>query len=177
MKTKPSSEYVLLGAMMLGPKHGYDILKFLDSALESTWYVSTSQLYALLKKLEAEGLLDSTIHAQDARPSKRVFSVSPAGKKTFLDWVYSPTDHVRDLRIEFLAKLFFLHRLSLKGGSRLIEKQCKILEEIRKSIQHRKRREKDPYDLLVLESKIVSVEAWLRWLITHAKPFTAGVGQ
>ena len=74
MKTKPSTEYVLLGALFLGPKHGYEIMQFLDSTLQSTWQVSTSQLYALLKRLEHDGLLESNLERQETRPSKRVFS-------------------------------------------------------------------------------------------------------
>jgi len=48
VKTKPSTEYALLGALMAGPKHGYEIMQFLSTALGSTWHIGTSQLYALL---------------------------------------------------------------------------------------------------------------------------------
>ncbi|MBW2616231.1 MAG: PadR family transcriptional regulator, partial [Deltaproteobacteria bacterium] len=59
MKTKPSTEYALLGALMSGSKHGYEILQFINTALGSTWYVGTSPLYVLLKRLERDGLLHS----------------------------------------------------------------------------------------------------------------------
>ena len=69
------------------------------------------------------------------------------------------------------------HGIVREGLKSLIEKQSEALEKTRKSIQHRKEMEKDPYGQLVLESKIASVEAWLKWLIKHAKPFTTGSGQ
>ncbi|MBW1730137.1 MAG: PadR family transcriptional regulator [Deltaproteobacteria bacterium] len=171
MKTRPASEYALLGALMSGPKHGYEILQFLDSSLGSTWYVGTSQLYSLLKRLEREGLVVSSVEPQETRPSKRVFSITPEGKKAFESWVYCPTEHVRDLRIEFLAKLFFFHYLSLKGGSQLLVAQIQVLEQIKERLKEKQQKEKDPYSMLVLRFKMTTLEAWLQWLIKEATPF------
>ena len=171
MKTKPSTEYVLLGTLFSGQKHGYEIMQFLESALESTWRVSTSQLYVLLKRLEGEGLLQSNVETQETRPSKRVFCLTRAGKNAFLEWLRSPTERVRDLRIEFLAKLFFFHRLSLKGGNELVSTQVKALEEIEGRIQKRQDRENDPFNILVLGIKVMTVESWLQWLGMEATQF------
>jgi DNA-binding PadR family transcriptional regulator len=171
MKTTPATEYALLGTIMPGPKHGYEILQFLDNALDSTWHISTSQLYVLLKKLEKDGLANSTVETQDTRPSKRVFSLTPAGKKAFLSWLHAPSQHVRDLRIEFLAKLFFFQCLSLKGAEGLIEAQVQILERSRKRILKKQGAAKDSYNKLLFGFKLVTVEAWLQWLLNQARPF------
>ncbi len=174
MKTKPSTEYALLGALMTGPKHGYEIMQFLGTALGSTWHIGTSQLYTLLKRLEGDNLLRSSLETQDTRPSKRIFSLTAEGKKLFLDWLHAPTEHVRDLRIEFLTKLFFFNRLSLKGGSELVLAQTKVLEQIRERIKQREEKEKDPFNRLVFGFKMATVEAWLEWLVKQAKPFIQG---
>ncbi|MGD8227201.1 MAG: PadR family transcriptional regulator [Desulfobacteraceae bacterium] len=171
MKTKPSTEYVLLGALFLGPKHGYEIIQFLESALESTWEVSTSQLYVLLKRLEHDGLLESNLETQETRPSKRVFSLTPKGKKAFFGWLRSPVEHIRDLRIEFLAKLFFFRSFSLKGGSELIEAQITSLREIKGELRKKNKREYDDFRKLVFEIKLLTIETWQKWLQKKAKPF------
>ncbi|OPX38658.1 MAG: hypothetical protein B1H11_04275 [Desulfobacteraceae bacterium 4484_190.1] len=171
MKTKPSTEYALLGALMAGAKHGYEIMQFIETAMGHTWYVGASQLYVLLKKLEQDGFLRSSMETQGTRPPKRVFSLRQAGKKSFLDWLHSPTQHVRDLRIEFLAKLFFFNRLSLKGGRDLVLAQIQVLEQTKERIEQRQENEKDPFNRLVFGFKIATVEAWLQWLIKQAKPF------
>ena len=171
MKTKPSTEYALLGALMTGPKHGYEIMQFLGTAFGSTWHIGTSQLYALLRRLEGDNLLGSKLKTQDTRPSKRIFSLTAKGKKLFLAWLKAPTEHVRDLRIEFLAKLFFFDRLSLRGGRELIKAQIQALEQIRERIEQRQEKEKDPFNRLVFGFKIAAVEAWLQWLVKQAKPF------
>ncbi len=172
MKTKPATEYALLGAVMNAPRHGYEILQILNSTLGSTWHVGTSQLYALLKKLEARGLLDSCFEAQETRPSKRIFSLTPRGRLAFLDWLHRPAQHVRDVRIEFLAKLFFFRRLSLAGADKLIEAQIRIFLKIGEQLKDRQKKTADPYERLVLAFKTATLEAWHRWLVQEAAPFT-----
>lgn len=171
MKTKPSTQYVLLGTLYSGQKHGYEIMQFLESALESTWRVSTSQLYVLLKRLEREGLLRSTLETQKTRPSKRIFSLTPVGTNAFLEWLRTPVKHVRDLRIEFLAKLFFFRRLSLPGGNHVVNAQVNVLEEIKGRIRKRQDTENDPFNKLVLGIRVMTVESWLKWLRTQATHF------
>lgn len=171
MKTRPSSEYAVLGALMSGSQHGYEILRLLERSLSSTWYVGTSQLYSLLKRLERDGLVVSTMEPQKKRPPKRIFSLTPLGRDTFVDWVKTPTYHVRDLRIEFLAKLFFIHHLSLPGGDRLLKSQIKILEEAKKMISQKWLEETDPYERLVLGFKLTTLKAWLSWLSREASIF------
>ena len=99
---------------MQGPRHGYEIMRFLESALKAACRISSSQLYNLMKRMEKEKLLESSIEPQATRPSKRVFKITEKGKGAFLEWLASPTDHVRDFRLEFIGKLFFYHKLSLK---------------------------------------------------------------
>ncbi len=77
---------------MSGERHGYEIMQFLGSALGTTWRLSTSQLYVLLKRLEQEGLLDARAESQPSRPSKRVFDLTVKGRKTFLEWVDAPSN-------------------------------------------------------------------------------------
>jgi len=171
MKDKPATEYALLGALMSGPRHGYEILQFLETGLGPAWRVSTSQLYVLLKRLDKEGLVNSTLETQDTRPSKRVFSIMPPGERRFLEWLKSPTDHVRDLRIEFLAKLFFFHNLGLPGGSALVGAQITLLEQVKGGLTIRRRAEKDDYNRLVYGFRISTLTGWLNWLKKEALLF------
>ena len=171
MKTRPSTEFVLLGTLMSGSKHGYEIMQFLESALEPTWYVSTSQLYTLLKRLEQNGLLYSSMETQSTRPSKRVFFLTNEGKKAFIDWVHRPTEHVRDFRNEFISKLFFFHNLSLEGGADLIDAQVEILEQLKNRLQERGKTEQDPFNRLVYGYKLDTVKNLIRWLSLQAVSF------
>lgn len=171
MKAQPATEYALLGALMSGPRHGYDLVQFLNASLGSSWYVSTSQMYSLLKRLERRGLLRSSVETQETRPYKRVFALSPEGKKVFDRWLRRPTSHVRNLRVEFLAKLFFFKCLPLEGGERLVDAQVTLLERMREKTRTLMLQTEDSYQLLVLDSKLAIIEAWTDWLRKKGRRF------
>ncbi len=171
MKDKPITEYILLGALMSGPMHGYEILRFLDADLGWTWRVSTSQLYALLKRLESGGLVTSAMESQDTRPSKRVFSLNTSGKKKFMEWLKQPSSYVRDLRTEFLAKIFFFRKLSVKGSPVLVYDQIKVLESVRERFVKLRKEELDHYKSMVFGFKTATLSGWLDWLEKEAVSF------
>jgi DNA-binding PadR family transcriptional regulator len=170
MKTVPASEYALMGTLMNGPIHGYEILRSLRDGLGTTWRIPTSQLYAQLKRMEEKGLVRSKIEPQDDRPSRRVFQLTDLGRKTFKEWALSPTEHVRNLRIEFLAKIYFIKNLSLDGPT-LIKAQTDALERAVTRIKETIKNIEDPYENLSAEFKLATAQAWLNWLKKKARPF------
>jgi DNA-binding PadR family transcriptional regulator len=175
MRHRSATEYVILGALMSGQKHGYELMQFLASALEATWQVSTSQLYVLLKRLERQGWLGSRAEPQLDRPSKRVFYITPEGRSKFLEWVKQPVHHVRDLRMEFLCKLFFLDHLALQGGNRLVDAQVGVLQELLKKIQEDPRKDESGFMKVLYGFKARSVECMLRWLKQEVVPFVSRI--
>lgn len=171
MRRNTYSEYALLGSLMSGPKHGYELMRFLGEFLESTWRVSASQLYSLLKRMEKEGSLRSSMEAQDRRPSKRVFELTRKGRSVFGDWLRRPVRNVRDIRTELIGKIFFFHQLRLSGASTLVTDQILILEEFTRQLLDRRNKEADPFSRLVYGYKLESAHSALTWLQNEAKPF------
>lgn len=53
----------------------------------------------------------------------------------------------------------------------MIKAQVQVLKHIRKRIKQRQEGEENPYNRLVFGFKMVTIDAWLRWLIKQAKPF------
>ena len=171
MKTRQASEYAILGALKDGSKHGYEILKFLETRLGSTWYVSTSQLYVLLKRLESRDWIKSSVEIQETRPPKKIFSLTVKGNRAFEQWLFSPTIHVRDLRIEFLSKLFFIKELRMKDGEKLVESQTALLESLKDSLGKRRKDKKEGFQRLVLDARIANIASWIDWMKRSAATF------
>ena len=171
MKISNSTEFVILGALMTGSKHGYEIMQFLSSALEPAWRVSTSQLYLLLKRLELAGMVDSSLETQKTRPSKRVYGLTNLGRKVFAQWLQTPVEHVRDFRTEFLTKMFFFHHLALPGADRLLEGQIRAIEKLRLRVHDRKKMEDDVFMALVYGFKNHTIESLLTWLRQDVRTF------
>ncbi len=102
-------EFILLGLLDARPAHGYDLHKQLsgDSPLAMLWQVKQSQLYALLDKLEAHGLVRSQPLLEEYTPPRKQYDLTPLGRERLYAWRSAPVEHVRDLRQEFLARLYF----------------------------------------------------------------------
>jgi DNA-binding PadR family transcriptional regulator len=176
MEGRSLTEYVVLGALIEAPRHGYEIKQFLGSALESTWRVSTSQLYALLRRLTKEGLIRGSLETQKTRPSKRVFTLTGKGEKTFRKWLHTPVAHVRNFRMEFLTKMFFLFHYSMPGARALVDSQIKELETRMEETRRRSQKDGDPFSGLVFQFKIKMMESLCSWLATDARAFAGQAG-
>jgi PadR family transcriptional regulator AphA len=164
MSFKLSAEYALLGVLMHGPKHGYEIHGYFSSEMNLFWHLGMSQAYALLKRMEKHGMVVSKEEWQENRPAKKIFSITQTGKERFLNWVYSPAKHVRDLRIEFMAKLFFIKELKLKGALDVIDKQIKVLEEKLRLIKSSKEKITDKFQTALHSFKIAQTTSAIDWL-------------
>lgn len=156
-------EYAILGALMKRPMHGYDIHKFLSSALGVVWYVGMSNMYGMLKKLESDGYVRSAMETDGKRPPKRVFVISEKGKEFFTDWISGPVDSIRDLRVEFIAKLFFLKELRLPGGEELVVRQKAVCRDILESIDLQAT-ERSGFTRLLFDFRSCQIRSILSWL-------------
>ena len=175
MSFRVSPENALLGILMTGPKHGYELHGYMSARMNEFWQLSMSQIYALLKRLEKEGMVESKREWQENRPAKKIFSLTQTGKRRFLSWVQSPVQHVRDFRIEFMAKLFFIRELHLKKGNSLIDRQIEVLQKKLGGIEGSKERITDGFERVLFSFKIAQTSAVLKWL-HDCKHFLAKTG-
>jgi DNA-binding PadR family transcriptional regulator len=159
-----SPQPALLGFLMLGPAHPYELHQKFDSELGRVWRVGQSHLYAHLKQLAESGLATIEAEAQADRPARTVYRISSAGKKRFLAWLRTPTERVRHIRLELPAQLYFYRRLELPGLENLIEGQKRILESRLESLDQGISGTEDEYWHLVLDFRRSEIEAIVGWL-------------
>ena len=130
LETPSAIEYVLLGFVRQQATHGYDIYQQLaePDGFGQVWRPKQSQLYALLNKLETDGLLTSTLEYQEARPPRKLFQLTPSGLATFLTRTQEPVRHGRQLRLEFLGKLYFARQESMTAAALLLHRQQSLCQ-------------------------------------------------
>jgi len=116
-----SVEYVLLGLLAQEPAHGYDLLKKMRApdGIGLVWHIKPGRLYALLVKLEERGWLEST-PAVDTQPMRKVFRINADGRHAFAAWMNNPVEHGREMRQEFLAKLYFARLAGKENEAALV---------------------------------------------------------
>ncbi len=118
-------ELALLGYLSHTPQHGYSLHQQLSAreGLGMVWRLKPSQLYALLEKLEAAGLVTSQVQPQDPHPPRRIFSLTQAGRDAYETWRVGAVERPHQMRQLFFAKLFFCLQESPLATKKLIERQ------------------------------------------------------
>jgi DNA-binding PadR family transcriptional regulator len=97
--------YAILGLLSNGPLHGYEIKRRFEQQLSFAWSLDFGQLYRHLAKLEAEGLVEQERVAQEGRPDRKVYHLTPAGDAEFRAWLLRPPESGWNLHNEFYLKL------------------------------------------------------------------------
>jgi PadR family transcriptional regulator AphA len=145
--------------------HGYDLHRRAQDELGRIWHMGISNIYGALKQLEEADYVESTLTPQDVRPPRKIYRITRSGRKSFRDWVKQPVPNIRRLRVEFLAKLYFSHKLGLKGTEKLIAAQEAICQERITGIEQ-DLAECGPQDFsrLVFDFRRRQIEAILDWL-------------
>jgi PadR family transcriptional regulator, regulatory protein AphA len=104
-------ENVILGALSLGPRTGYEIKRLVDNSTRFFWAASYGQIYPELKRLERAGFVSAANETRGGRRRIR-YSLTAAGRDRLREWLRDPGAGY-ELRDEGLLKLFFAHELDL----------------------------------------------------------------
>lgn len=109
-----------LGILTMGDATGYEIKKTFEEDLSHFYEASFGSIYPALTKMTSEGLVTCTEQAQDGRPDKKIYSITPSGRMVFLD-ALSKAPRKDRIRSEFLAMLMFSDLMSTARVSQLID--------------------------------------------------------
>jgi DNA-binding PadR family transcriptional regulator len=102
------TELTVLGLLAWkGEATGYELHKVVGRSVGFIWAPARSQLYAVLKRLAADGLVDGRDVAQADRPDKRIFRLTETGMATLRAWLDEVEPIEPEDRDGILLKLFF----------------------------------------------------------------------
>ncbi len=103
-----SLRFGILGLLDFAPMTGYNLKKVFDRSVNNVWTANLSQIYRELGALEKGGYVSSRIEQQDDRPDKKIYSITPEGRRILIQWLKEcPDTFVSPKRDEFMLKLFF----------------------------------------------------------------------
>lgn len=165
--TQLTIEHALLGFVDAGATHGYEIYQQLSApaGLWQVWRMKQSQLYALLTKLEDLGYLTTTLHHQDARPPRKIYALTPSGEAAFHDWLTTPVANGRQMRLEFLAKLYFAQRHGPAFVERLLSSQIAACGQWLATFQRQEAAQSANYFAYAVQQfRLNQVDSFLTWL-------------
>lgn len=121
------AEHAILGLLELesGASHGYDLARhFADGQpLAMVLRLEPGMLYHHLKKIDRRGWVVSSQEPQVGRPARQVYQLTDAGRAEMRRWLAEPVRHTREIRLEFLVKLYFARRTNPALAAGLIAGQ------------------------------------------------------
>ncbi len=177
--------YGILGLLAFwGPLSGYDIKRLFDHMLAPMWGAAHSQIYKELRRMEVLGWVDMKREEQEARPDRKIYSVTDKGNAALQKWQGQPSD-VFQMRDELLLKVLYgtfaaPGNLAQNLRAGITQHEMRLLTyrqsmqfiPIRGAFPHGDKRhnpyavesEGDPYFNLITHFAIEFEKTYLRWL-------------
>lgn len=166
-------EYAVLSLLSVRPMHGYEMVCFLgDEGLDAVCPVEQSTLYTYLRNVESRALVSWTEERVGNRPPRKTYALTAEGDALVQDWLRRPVERMREVRLEFLLKLFFLNLTDRPAMKRLLSEQIGVCETYLGHIQASPA--ESPFRRLVALSKTSAAEATLGWLKSYAYEIEQG---
>lgn len=100
------TKFAILGMLNMAPMSGYDIKKMTEKSVGFFWNENFGHIYPILKRLEKEGLAVRRSENTEQGPRRKVYTITPSGKKQLAAWLREPVS-TQPIRCELLLKLFF----------------------------------------------------------------------
>lgn len=142
MELSPTAK-VILGALAVEPRSGYDIKRLVDKATRFFWAASYGQIYPELKRLAAAGLV--TEKGSAGERGRTVYRATSKGREALEQWLRSP-EQALEMRDEGLLKLFFVGLLEPDDAIAVLEAKRRNheakLEQLRAIEPHAKAAER-----------------------------------
>ena len=174
---RSASEYALLALLLEGESHGYELTRrFAEgTALRMVCRLEMSMVYGLLKKLEKDGVLTGRDVPIGESKTRRLVSLTPDGRSEVESWLAAPVEHTREMRLDFLVKLYFLVQRQPASAGQLLDEQLAQHTQLlnrQKEQQHlllsgadaENSPSENPFQWWVLEFRVAQAQAVVNWL-------------
>ena len=173
-----AAEHAILGLLALsesGMGHGYGLARQFspEAPLGNVVRLEPGMVYHHLKKLERLGWVTAVPETGSGRPTRRLFALSSSGRAELQRWLAEPVARTREIRLDFLVKLYLALLLDPALAVRLVDEQRQLCARLVESLANRLRRTQgeEKQDVaaasfgdMVLDMRLAQTRAALAWL-------------
>lgn len=143
------AEYALLGLIAVATRdaaadgggsdegvHGYVLAQRLrQGSLAEIIRLEPGMLYHFLKKLDRAGFVVTSVAHQVSRPDRQNHTLTAAGETALAVWLDAPVRATRDVRLDFLVKLWFARELDPDRAANLVATQRAVIAQLLGSLE------------------------------------------
>lgn len=165
-------EMAVLALLTLRPMHGYDMARYFREDLAEVVPIEQSLLYSYVRNVEERGCVTWAEERVGLRPPRKTYSLTPVGRALVDGWLDRPAARMREVRFEFLVKLYVLHRTSPGRERDLVARQLDVCEAYRDRLAE-VATGAEGFARLVARSKLSAAESVAGWLRGYAEELRA----
>ena len=170
-------EFAVLGLLALRPMHGYEMARYFDrDDLTEVCPIDQSLLYTYVRNIEGRGLVAYKDERVGLRPPRKTYRLTESGRLVVQMWLRQPVERMREIRLAFLLKLYFLQRLDSGAERDLLRRQIDVCLAYRERCAERVER-LDGFGRLVAQSKLSAAESSLAWLQAYSSELDGIAGE
>jgi PadR family transcriptional regulator, regulatory protein AphA len=165
--TLSTTEASVLGLVAFGERSGYDLARDAEKSIAYLWTPSRSQIYKVLPRLVAAGLVASREVAQKGRPDKSLYSITPPGARALRAWLEDIDEEPVGGGVLFVLKVFFCDFASEETALAQLAGYRRFLERRLTSYEALDRDSDEPefvYPWYTLQHGLTRVRATLAWV-------------
>ncbi len=165
-------QYAMLGLLHERPAHGYELQRAFaaDGDLSDVAGIGQPALYAALKELVARGLIAGREGREGARPLRTTYQPTAEGARLLLGWVRTPVKRLRQVRLDFLLKVYFARRRGPRVVRALVDAQIRVCHDYLAQLEERAAvLSLDDFAYLVVESRTSAARSTLDWLHAYRR--------
>jgi DNA-binding PadR family transcriptional regulator len=169
MRATISPEPAVLGFLLNGSMHGYDLYKQAHDRLGMVWHVGQSQLYAIINVYAERGWIRTRVQAQGNRPARKILELTAAGTKAFEQWLVQPARGLREFRVDFFMRLYFASATGALSARQLVDQQIAASQKDLETLRARDSAvaADDDFNRLTRSFRIQQLSTILKWLETN----------
>lgn len=151
----------------LGGCSAYDVRRTMGDSPSSQWSASTGAIYPLMRRLQRHALLTMKQERTGQR-ARRVYSITPAGKKVLRQWIGPPLarEAVSVAHDPLRSRARFLGVLTPDERAQWVRSAIDALAEVVARVQawEEKYGSRDEFQLLVARNGELETQARQAWL-------------
>lgn len=164
------AEILILGELMSGPKHGYEIKRNIQKALGEEFEINNNLLYPALRRFVKMGAISKEVIKSEGKPNRHVYCLTETGEEVFLEMICDFPDKLAARQIEFLVRVALFDRLEPEIQQEIMQKRREVLQ---KKLDYYRQIEQvhvqNPFVLKVLHFQKAQTELELNWIQSLAQ--------
>lgn len=160
-------QYAILGLLHEQAAHGYELQRSFTegSDLAGVVHLEQASLYAALKDLAGRGLIVGTETREGLRPPRTVYSLTRTGERVLDGWLQTPVERLRQVRLDFLLKVYFARQRSEAAVRTLVDAQIAMCHRYLADLEARAAElGPESFAYLVTQSRTSAARSTLEWL-------------